>query len=166
MNAQNKQNEREHLDRVVASNRKARHDYSILDVVEAGIVLLGSEVKSVRSGQVQLADAYAHVVNGEMWLEGVHIAAYEFAHGVGAHEPVHRRKLLLHREQIRRLQERMHKERLTLIPLEVRLHKGKVKVDLALAKGRQKADRRQAIAKKESELEMRRETGRQKKQSQ
>jgi SsrA-binding protein len=166
MNAQHKQSEREHLDRVVASNRKARHDYTIIDVVEAGIVLLGSEVKSVRSGQVQLADAYAHVVNGEMWLDGIHIASYEFAHGVGAHEPMRRRKLLLHREQIRRMQDRINKERLTIVPLEVRFSKGRVKVDIALAKGRQKADRRQAIAKKESELEMRREAGRQKKQGQ
>ena len=164
MNAQNKQNEREHLDRVVASNRKARHDYTIVDVVEAGIVLLGSEVKSVRSGQVQLADAYAHVVNGEMWLDGIHISSYAFAHGVGAHEPMRRRKLLLHREQIRRMQDRINKERLTIVPLEVRFSKGRVKVDIALAKGRQKADRRQAIAKKEPELEMRREAGRQKKQ--
>jgi SsrA-binding protein len=117
MNAQNKQNEREHLDRVVASNRKARHDYTIVDVVEAGIVLLGSEVKSVRSGQVQLADAYAHVVNGEMWLDGIHISSYAFAHGVGAHEPMRRRKLLLHREQIRRMQDRINKERLTIVPL-------------------------------------------------
>lgn len=141
---------------LVASNRKARHDYAILDEVEAGIVLLGSEVKSARAGQVQLADAYAHVVNGEMWLEGMHIAAYEFAHGVGSHEPVRRRKLLLHADQIRRLHERMQRERLTLVPLEVRFRKGRVKVDLGLAKGRTKGDRRQAIAKRETELEMRR----------
>ena len=145
---------------LVASNRKARHDYAILDEVEAGIVLLGSEVQSARAGQVQLADAYAHVVRGEMWLEGMHIAPYSFAHGVGSHEPVRPRKLLLHTEQIRRLQERMQRERLTLVPLEVRFRKGRVKVDLGLAKGRQKADRRQAIAKKESELEMRRAQGR------
>ncbi len=147
-------------DSLIASNRKARHDYTILDVVEAGIVLLGSEVKSARAGQVQLADAYAHVINGELWLEGMHIAPYHFAVGVGSHEPVRRRKLLLHADQIRRLNERMAKERLTLVPLEVRFRRGRVKVDLALAKGRQKADRRQAIAKKESELEMRRAQGR------
>jgi SsrA-binding protein len=121
-------------DALIASNRKARHDYTILDVVEAGIVLLGSEVKS--------------------------IAPYQFAVGMGSHEPVRRRKLLLHADQIRRLNERMAKERLTLVPLEVRFRRGRVKVDLALAKGRQKADRRQAIAKKESELEMRRAQGR------
>ena len=161
--AEKKSDENEKL---IASNRKARHDYTILDVVEAGIVLLGSEVKSIRSGQVQLADAYAHVIGSEMWLDGMHIAPYSFAVGVGAHDPMRRRKLLLHSEQIRRMKDRMAKERLTAVPLEVRFSKGRVKVDIALAKGRQKADRRQAIAKKESELEMRREAGRNRKQSQ
>ncbi|MEK7292153.1 MAG: SsrA-binding protein SmpB [Actinomycetota bacterium] len=147
----------------IASNRKARHDYTILDVVEAGIVLHGSEVKSLRAGQVQIADAYAHIVRGEMWLEGVHIAPYSFAVGAGAHEPMRARKLLLHSEQIRRLQERMAKERLTLVPLSLHLKKGRVKVELGLAKGRQKADRRQAIAEKESQIEIRRAQGRQRK---
>jgi len=162
--------------RLLASNRKARHDYDVIDVVEAGIVLLGSEVKSIRSGEVQIADAYAHASNGEMWLDGMHIgayafangsdAAYAFANGSDAHDPTRRRKLLMHKEQIRRLQDRIAQERLTLVPLELRLSKGKVKVELALAKGRQKADRRQAIAKKESELEMRREAGRNRRQAQ
>src|SRR5262245_19331161 len=88
---------------VVASNRRARHDYSILDVVEAGIVLVGSEVKSLRLGQVQLADAYARFVNGELWLDGVHIAPYARAQGFGAHVPDRPRKLLLHRNEISRL---------------------------------------------------------------
>jgi len=100
---------------IIASNRKARHNYTIVDVIEAGIVLHGSEVKSLREGQVQIAEAYAHVVRGEMWLEGVHVAVYRFSHGVGSHEPMRSRKLLLHREQIRKLQERMAKERLTLV---------------------------------------------------
>jgi SsrA-binding protein len=117
----------------------------------------------LREGQVQIAEAYAHVVRGEMWLEGVHVAVYRFSHGVGSHEPLRSRKLLLHREQIRKLQERMAKERLTLVPLSMMLKKGRVKVELALAKGRQKEDRRQAIAEKESKLEMRREAGRQRK---
>lgn len=148
---------------LIASNRKARHGYSILDVVEAGIVLLGSEVKSLRAGQVQIADAYAHIVRGEMWLEGVHIAPYSFAVGAGSHDPMRPRKLLLHTEQIRRLQERVAKERLTLVALSLHLRKGRVKVELGLAKGRQKADRRQAIAEKESQIEIRRAQGRQKK---
>ena len=95
---------------VLASNRRARHDYTILDVVEAGIVLHGSEVKSVREGLVQIAEAYAHVSRGEMWLENMHISTYKFSHGVGAHEPVYPRKLLLNRSEIRRLSERMNKE--------------------------------------------------------
>ena len=114
--------------RLLASNRKARHDYDVIDVVEAGIVLLGSEVKSIRSGEVQIADAYAHASNGEMWLDGMHIGAYAFANGSDAHDPTRRRKLLMHKEQIRRLQDRIAQERLTLVPLELRLSKGKVKL--------------------------------------
>lgn len=146
---------------VLASNRRARHDYSILDVVEAGIVLHGSEVKSVRAGDVQIADAYAHLSHGEMWLENMHVSSYKFSHGVGSHEPVRPRKLLLNRNEIRRLAERMAKERLTLVALDVHLREGRVKVDLALAKGRKKEDRRAAIAEKESKIEMRRAIGRQ-----
>ncbi len=148
---------------ILASNRKARHDYTILDVIEAGIVLVGSEVKSLREGQVQIADAYAHVKAGEMWLENMHISPYRFGHGVGAHEPVRPRKLLLHATEIRRLAVRVAKERLTLVPLELHLRDGRVKVQLALAKGRAAHDRRAAIAKKESELEIRRSLGRQSK---
>jgi SsrA-binding protein len=146
---------------VLASNRRARHEYTILDVVEAGIVLHGSEVKSVRSGEVQIAEAFAHLSHGEMWLENMHVSTYKFSHGMGAHEPVRPRKLLLNRTEIRRLAERMAKERLTLVPLDVHLRGGRVKVDLALVKGRKKEDRRAAIAEKESKIEMRRALGRQ-----
>ena len=146
---------------VLASNRRARHEYTILDVVEAGIVLHGSEVKSVRAGEVQIAEAYAHLTHGEMWLENMHVATYKFSHGVGAHEPVRPRKLLLSRTEIRRLAERMAKERLTLVPLGVHLRRGRVKIDLALVKGRKREDRRAAIAEKESKIEMRRAMGRQ-----
>jgi SsrA-binding protein len=153
---------KEHDERtVLASNRRARHEFTILDVVEAGIVLHGSEVKSVRAGEVQIADAYAHLSHGEMWLENMHISTYKFSHGVGAQEPVRARKLLLNRTEIRRLAERMAKERLTLVVLDVHLREGRVKVDLALAKGRKKEDRRAAIAEKESKIEMRRALGRQ-----
>jgi len=99
--------------------------------------------------------------HGEMWLENMHVATYKFSHGVGAHEPVRPRKLLLNRTEIRRLAERMAKERLTLVALDVHLRDGRVKVDLALAKGRKKEDRRAAIAEKESKIEMRRAIGRQ-----
>ena len=142
---------------VLASNRKARHDFTIIDVVEAGIVLLGSEVKSLRTGQVQLADAYARVIDGEVWLEGVHIAPYQFAVGVGAHDPDRPRKLLLHSAEIRRFRERIMKERLTLVPLSLILRDGKVKVELALAQGRTKGDKRNAIAERDVKREIQRE---------
>ncbi len=144
---------------VLASNRKARHDYTVLDVVEAGIVLLGSEVKSLRGGQVQLVDAYARILDGEVWLDGVHIAPYQFATGVGAHDPDRSRKLLLHRDEIDRLSDRVKRERLALVPLSLKLVEGKVKVELALAKGRRKEDKRQAIAERETKREIARELG-------
>ena len=145
---------------VLASNRKARHDFNIIDVVEAGIVLLGSEVKSLRTGQVQLADAYARIVDGEVWLEGVHIAPYQFAVGVGAHDPDRARKLLLHSAEIRRFRDRIMKDRLTLVPLSLILRDGKVKVELALAQGRTKGDKRQAIAERDVKREIQREISR------
>ncbi len=150
-------------DTVLASNRKARHDYEILDVVEAGIVLHGSEVKSLRAGQVQLVDAYARVIDGEVWLDGVHIAPYRFAVGVGAHDPDRARKLLLHRSEIVRLRERIMKERLSLVPLSLRLVDGRVKVELALARGRRKGDKRRTIAERDTQREIQRALGRQRK---
>ena len=146
---------------VIASNRKARHDYTILDVVEAGIVLQGSEVKSLRSGQVQLVDTYARFIDGELWLEGMHIAPYQFAHGVGAHDPNRPRKLLLNRSELHRLSARVGQERLALIPLSLYFKDGRAKVELALAQGRTKGDKRQALAKKDAAREIARELGRQ-----
>jgi SsrA-binding protein len=146
--------------KLVASNRRARHDYAVLDTVEAGIVLSGSEVKSMRLGQVQMADAFARYTNGELWLEGVHVAPYQFAIGVGAHDPDRRRKLLLHRDEIDRLQARVAQERLALIPLSLYFKEGRAKVEIGLGKGRQKADKRQAIAERDSKREMERELGR------
>src|SRR4051794_24685043 len=96
--------------KVVASNRKARHDYTILDTVECGLVLVGSEVKSLRAGQVQVADAYARITGGECWMEGVRIAPYAFAQGFGSHDPDRPRKLLLHRDQIDKLAARVAQE--------------------------------------------------------
>jgi SsrA-binding protein len=147
----------------IAQNRRARHDYSVLDTVEAGLVLQGSEVKSLRLGQVQLADAFARVAGDELWLEGVHIAPYQFANGVGGHDPERRRKLLLHREEIDRLQARVAQERLTLVPLRLYFRDGRVKVELGLARGRQKADKRHAIAERDSKREIERALGRQRK---
>ncbi len=145
--------------KLIASNRRARHDYSVLDTVEAGLVLSGSEVKSLRLGQVQMADAYARYSDGELWLEGVHVAPYQFAIGVGAHDPDRRRKLLLHRDEIERLHARVAQERLTLVPLSLYFKEGRAKVELALGKGRQKADKRQAIAERDSKREIERAIG-------
>lgn len=146
--------------KTIASNRRARHDYAILDTVEAGIVLTGSEVKSLREGLVQLADAYARVSSDEMWLDGVHISPYAFAQNFGAHDPMRSRKLLLHRDEIDRLGLRVKVEKLTLIPLSLYFRDGRAKVELALAKGRQKADKRQAIAERDAAREVEREVGR------
>ncbi len=147
----------------IATNRRARFDYAILDTVEAGLVLQGSEVKSLRLSQVQLAEAFARVADGEVWLEGAHIAPYQFASGVGSHEPDRRRKLLLHRDEIARLQARVAQERLALVPLRLYFKEGRVKVELGLAKGRQKGDKRQAIAERDAKREVERALGRQRK---
>lgn len=144
----------------IASNRRARHDFDILNTVEAGIVLRGSEVKSLRLGQVQLADAYARIRSDEVWLEGVHVAPYEFSSGVGAHDPDRPRKLLLHRAEIERLADRVARERLTLVPLSLYFKDGRAKVELGLARGRSKGDKRHAIAERDSKREIERAMGR------
>jgi SsrA-binding protein len=148
---------------VVARNRKARHDFAVLDTFEAGIVLVGSEVKSLRSGHVQLADAYARIRDGEVWLEGVHIAPYAFARGVGAHEPDRARKLLLRGDEIARLSARVAQDRLTLVPLAIYFKDGRAKVELALARGRRHEDRRAAMAERDAKREAERAMGRQRK---
>jgi SsrA-binding protein len=145
---------------LIASNRAARHNYSITDTIEAGIVLLGSEVKSMRESQVQLADAFARIRNGEVWLEGVHVAPYTFAIGFGAHDPDRPRKLLLHRDEIRRLKAKVDQERVSIVPLSLYFRDGKVKVELGIGKGRAKADKRQAIAERDAAREAEREMGR------
>jgi SsrA-binding protein len=148
--------------RPVAQNKKARHDYDILDTVEAGIVLVGSEVKSIRDGKVQLRDSYARVEDGEVWLHGVHVAPYVFANGFGTVDPDRPRKLLLHRRQIAELGQRAAQDALTLIPLAIYFRDGRAKVDLALARGRRKYDKRAAIAERDANREMARaQSGRQ-----
>ncbi|CAN5587443.1 MAG: SsrA-binding protein SmpB [Acidimicrobiia bacterium] len=147
--------------KLIAGNRRAWRDYDVLEHFEAGVVLVGSEVKSLREGHVQLADAFARMRNGELWLEGVHIAPYQFAHGVGSHDPDRPRKLLMHRTELERLDARLAQERLALVPLRMYFKAGRAKVELALAHGRQKADKRQALAERDAEREMRRAIGRQ-----
>lgn len=141
--------------KVVATNRKARHDFEIIDTFECGIVLRGSEVKSLRNAQVQLKDAYADIRDGEVWLERAHIAPYGFAAG-GGHDPERPRKLLLHRREIDRLIGKVNEVGLTLVPLQIYFREGKAKVELALAKGRRSYDKRQKIRERMERREMER----------
>ena len=142
--------------RPVAQNRRARYDYDILDTYEAGLVLAGSEVKSIREGKIQLRDAYARVDGGEVWLHGVHISPWSYASGFGAVDPDRSRKLLLHRRQIDELGQRTAQQSLTLVPLSVYFSDGRAKVQLALARGRRRYDKRRAIAERDASLEARR----------
>ena len=141
--------------KVVATNRKARYNYEILDTFEAGIVLRGSEVKSLRDAQVQLKDSYASIRGGEVWLENTHIAPYSFAEG-GGHDPERPRKLLLHRREIDRLFGRIKEESLTLVPLQVYFVDGKAKVELGLGKGKKHYDKREDLKKADAKREMER----------
>ena len=141
--------------KVVATNRKAYHDYTIEDTIEAGIVLIGSEIKSVRAGQVSLREGYATVENDEVWMLNVHIAPYDPASRFG-HEPRRARKLLLHKRQIARLASRVQEKGYTIVPLRVYLRNNLAKVELALARGKRQYDKRAAIAKREDERRARR----------
>ena len=138
---------------VVATNRKARHDYDVLETFECGIALVGSEVKSLRDHKVQLKDSYARIADGEVWLVGMHVSPYAYATGLDGHEPERRRKLLLHRAEIDRLAGRVQQESLTLVPLSVYFKEGRAKVELALVRGRHHYDKRQAIARRDADRE-------------
>ncbi len=145
--------------KIVSTNRKARHNYSILDVYEAGVALLGTEVKSLREGHASLADAFATVDDGEVWLRNLHIPEYH--HGSWTnHEPRRNRKLLLHRGQIDNLIGKIRDGNLTLVPLSLYFSEGKVKVELALARGKQAHDKRQDMARRDAQREVLRELGR------
>ena len=147
---------------VVATNRKARHNYSILETFEAGVVLVGTEVKSLRDGTASLADAFATVDDGEIWLRNLHIPEYH--HGSWTnHAPRRNRKLLMHRRQIDGLIGKIRDGNLTLVPLKLYFVDGKVKVELALARGKEAHDKRQAIAKRDADREVTRELGRRRK---
>jgi SsrA-binding protein len=144
------------LSETVALNRKARHNYLITDTFEAGLVLLGTEIKSIRAGKVNLSDAYARVERGQAWLMNAHIAPYESANRWN-HEPRRDRKLLLHRAQIDELMGRAAAKGLTVVPLRLYItDKGRAKVELGLAKGKQLHDKRRDIAERESRREMER----------
>lgn len=140
--------------RPIAENRKARHDYHILEQFEAGVVLLGTEVKSIREGGVNLRDSYARLDKGEVWLLNVHISSYSHE-GSAHHEERRQRKLLLHRHEIRKLTGKVAEKGLTLVPLEMYFKNGRVKVSLALARGKQLHDKRETLRRKEVERETR-----------
>ena len=143
----------------VASNRKARHDYQILETIECGIVLTGDEVKSLRGGRASLAEAYARVRDGEAWLEGMHIPPYEQG-DKRRHLPTRPRKLLLHRRQIDDLASQQQEQRVALVPLRVYFSHGMAKVEIAVARGKREHEKRQAIAKREQQREIAQELGR------
>ena len=145
--------------KVIASNRRARHDYAIVDTYECGIVLVGTEVKSLRAGKASIVDAFAQVESGEVWLRNLHIPEYEQGTWTN-HEPRRARKLLLHRDQIARLVGKTKEGGLTLVPLSLYFSDGRVKVELALARGKRSYDKRQDLAKRDAEREIARATGR------
>ena len=132
---------------VFAENRKARHDYTVLETIEGGIVLTGTEVKSVRHGEISLSGSYGAVLKGELWLVGADIAAYKFGNRFN-HEPKSMRKLLVHAKEVRDLQLKTEAKGLTLIPLKVFLKNGRIKVDLGVCRGKQLHDKRDALKKK------------------
>jgi SsrA-binding protein len=145
--------------KLIAQNKKARHDYSVEDVYEAGMVLVGTEVKSLRAGRASLTDGYATLDDGEIWLRGVHIP--EYTQGTWTnHEPRRARKLLLNREELRRIANKVRESGVTLVPLAMYFLDGNAKVEIAVARGRKSYDKRQAIAEREAKRETDRATGR------
>ena len=146
--------DREKAQRLIADNRKALHDYHVLDSWEAGVALLGTEVKAIREGSVNLRDSYARLENGEVWLMNLHISPYSHT-GYAHHDERRQRKLLLHRHEIEKLSGRVVERGLTLVPLRMYLNKGRVKVALALVKGKQAHDKRETIRRREVDRETR-----------
>jgi SsrA-binding protein len=141
--------------KLIAENRRARHDFVLLDRYEAGVVLTGTEVKSLRAGGAQIGHAYADVRGGELWLVGASIA--EYAPGsVGAHAPERDRKLLLHRGEIEELRSQVREKGLTIVPTRLYFKDGRVKLELALARGKERADKRRAIAERDAQRQMER----------
>jgi SsrA-binding protein len=146
-------------DKTVATNRKARHDYTIDEIIECGIQLTGTEVKSLRLGQASLVDCFARLRGGELWLEGMHVPAYEQG-DKRTHEPTRPRKLLVHRRQLGHLQRATVEKGLSMVPLRVYFTHGVAKVEIALGKGKRQHEKRQAIARRDAMREAERELGR------
>ena len=146
--------------KVVATNRKARHNYFLSDTYEAGIVLQGSEIKSIRAGQISIGEAYVTIENLEAWLVECHIAPYNQASYFG-HEPRRKRKLLLHRKEIDKLWDEVRKKGVTIVPTRVYLKDGRAKVEIAVGRGKKQYDKRQAIAQRDAQREIERNLRRQ-----
>ena len=145
--------------KVIATNRKARHDYLIEDTLEAGLVLMGSEIKSIRAGQVNLRDSYASFRDGELWLVNAHISPYKQS-SYHNHEPRRERKLLLHRREINRLLGKLQEKGLTLVPLRLYLKNSLAKVELGLARGKKSYDKRQTLRERQDQRQIERALGR------
>jgi SsrA-binding protein len=145
---------REDAQKIIADNRKAQHDYHLLETFEAGVALLGTEVKSIREGGVNLRDSFARIEAGEVWIYNVHISEYR-NRGYSNHEPTRRRKLLLHRQEIRKLIGKTVERGMTLVPVRMYLKNGRVKVAISLAKGKKTHDKRETIKRREIDRETR-----------
>ncbi len=143
-------------EKLIADNRRARHDYQLLDRVEAGIVLTGTEVKSLRAGRATLAQSYADVRDGEVWLNGAEIATYDQGNSAN-HEPTRPRKLLLHKREIERLYAQVREKGLTLVPTKLYFKDGRVKVELAVARGKDVRDKRRTLMDREAKRQLERE---------
>lgn len=144
-------------EKVVTTNRKAYHDYFVEEEIEAGVVLYGSEIKSIRQGRVTLRDAYARIDNGELWLVGAHISPYEHSGAFFNHEPDRPRKLLVHHRELDYLRSKVEASGYTLVPVRMVLRKGRAKVDIALAKGKKLYDKRAALAERDAKRHIERE---------
>jgi SsrA-binding protein len=148
------QSDREKAQRIAAENRKALHDYHILETFEAGVVLQGTEVKAIREGRVNLRDSFARVEGNEIWVYNIHISPYTHR-GYADHEPTRRRKLLLHRQEIRKLIGKTVEKGMTLVPVRLYFKNGRVKVAVSLAKGKKDYDKRETIKRREADRETR-----------
>jgi len=146
--------ERERAQSSIAENRKAHHDYHLLETFEAGLVLMGTEVKAIREGQVNLRDSFARVEAGEVWVYNMHISPYSHR-GYSDHEPTRRRKLLLHRQEIRKLIGKTVERGMTLVPTRLYFKEGRVKIAISLAKGKKAHDKRETVRRREADRETR-----------
>lgn len=140
--------------KIIANNKKARHEYFLEEIIEAGIVLKGTEVKSVRQGKVSVKEAFCHIENGELFIDNMHISPYKEGNQFNV-DPIRRRKLLVRKKQIHKLIGQTKEKGYTIVPVQIYLSKGKVKVEIALAKGKKLYDKRESIAKRDSERRMR-----------